>query len=105
MTVKEMNKLSVDLSAAQSTIDKLQAERDALQRRVDWLEKQIFGQKSEKTSVILDTDNEQLGLFNEAEIECTAPATVNIPAHSRKAKRTRKETYENLPVEEVIHHA
>ena len=53
MTVKEMNKLSADLSAAQSTIDKLQAERDALQRRVDWLEKQIFGQKSEKTSVIL----------------------------------------------------
>ena len=100
-----MNKLSADLSAAQSTIDKLQAERDALQRRVDWLEKQIFGQKSEKTSVILDTDNEQLGLFNEAEIECTAPATVNMPAHSRKAKRTRKETYENLPVEEVIHHA
>lgn len=105
MTVKEMNKLSADLSAAQSTIDKLQAERDALQRRVDWLEKQIFGQKSEKTTVVLDANSEQLGLFNETEVECTASTTVNIPAHSRKAKRTRKETYENLPVEEVVHHA
>lgn len=105
MTVKEMNKLSADLSAAQSTIDKLQAERDALQRRVDWLEKQIFGQKSEKTTVVLDANSEQLGLFNETEVECTSPTVVNVPAHSRKAKRTRKETYENLPVEEVINHA
>lgn len=105
MTVKEMNKLSADLSAAQSTIDKLQAERDALQRRVDWLEKQIFGQKSEKTTVVLDANSEQLGLFNETEVECTSPTAVNIPAHSRKAKRTRKETYENLPVEEIVHHA
>ena len=103
MTEKTMIQLNADLSAAQSTIDKLQAQNDALQRRIDWLEKQVFGQKSETTSVVLSHDCDQLGLFNEVEVEATPSTTVNVPAHTRKAKRTHKETYENLPVEEVLH--
>ncbi|MBR0485030.1 MAG: IS66 family transposase [Oscillospiraceae bacterium] len=75
-----------------------------LQEQYDWLKKQVFGRKSEQTSVIMDGGT-QLSLFPE-EKEQAVPSvveTVSVPAHQRKKKRTHEEWMSSLPVEEVRH--
>ena len=75
-----------------------------LQEQYDWLKKQVFGRKSEQTSVIMDGGT-QLSLFSE-EKEQAVPSvveTVSVPAHQRKKKRTHEEWMSSLPVEEVRH--
>ena len=52
--------------------------------------------------------DEQMNMFDEAETESDekiAPEekSVKIAAHTRKAKATHKDTFEGLPVEEVVH--
>ena len=44
----------------------LKDELSVLKERLAWFEKQVYGQKSEKTEVVLETA-EQLPLFDEAE--------------------------------------
>ena len=75
-----------------------------LQEQYDWLKKQVFGRKSEQTSVIMDGGT-QLSLFPE-EKEQAVPSveeTVSVPAHQRKKKRTHEEWMSSLPVEEIRH--
>ena len=88
----------------------LEAENERLNKKIDRLEQQLsvvnklhFGPRSEKTEYL----DEQLSLFNEAEKESDGkdPAkekTTVVREHTRKAKRTREELSETLPVEEVI---
>ncbi len=46
----------------------------------------------------------QLGLFNEAEALADEPEGQQIPAHTRKKRKgKRKEFYEGLPTEQIIH--
>lgn len=71
------------------------------------LRKLVYGQKSEKTEVILE-NAEQRCMFNEAEENADKEVRerekdVIVPEHKRKSKRTHEEAFENLPVEEVIH--
>ena len=75
-----------------------------LQEQYDWLKKQVFGRKSEQTSVIMDGGT-QLSLIPE-EKEQAVPSveeTVSVPAHQRKKKRTHEEWMSSLPVEEIRH--
>ena len=75
-----------------------------LQEQYDWLKKQVFGRKSEQTSVIMDGGT-QLSLFSEEKEQAvpSAEETISVPAHQRKKKRTHEEWMSALPVEEVRH--
>lgn len=70
-------------------------------------QKSMYGQSSEKSRYVLGEENGQISLFNEAESESNSKApepdaeTV-VAEHIRKAKRTKKELAETLPVVEVI---
>ena len=68
------------------TIGQLRSENESLKRQLEWFQRQIFGQKSERR--IVDTDSLQLG-FGELTGEGNnppAPATKEIPAHTRREK-------------------
>ena len=82
----------------------LKEEVAELKQQLAWFKKQLYGQKSEKTEVVLDK-GEQTDLFNEAEVTESRreEERVTVTSHTRKAKRTHEETFENLPVEEVVH--
>lgn len=82
-----------------------------LQVKVNWYEEQFrlskqreFGRSSEKSGGGM----EQLGIFNEAEIEAApdAPeeATIEVSYTRRKGKETKEEKLEKLPVEEIEYH-
>lgn len=75
-----------------------------LQEQLDWLKKQVFGRKTERTSVIMDGGT-QLSLFPEEKEQAVSvpEKTITVPEHQRKAKRTHDEWMSNLPVKEVRH--
>ena len=71
---------------------------------MDWLRKQLFGRKTEQTSVIMEGGT-QLSMFsdeNEQKPE-KAEEAVTIAEHKRKKKRTHDDWMSNLPVQEVVH--
>ena len=91
----------------ENEITELKEENAELKRQLSVLKKMAFGSKSEKTKQI-ETNPEQISLFNEAETEQSVSAReeekeIVVTGHSRKKKRTRDEIFKDLPVEEVIH--
>lgn len=84
----------------------LKEEVSDLRQQLAMYKKALYGQRSEKTSVILDTA-EQLNLFDEAETEASRKGRETEPVvvgtHTRKPKRTHDEMLKDLPVEEVVH--
>lgn len=90
--------------ALRNEISILKEQLALLQEQLDWLKKQVFGRKTEQTSVIMDSGT-QLSLFPaEKEQAVSAPEkTITVPEHHRKAKRTHDEWMSNLPVKEVRH--
>lgn len=83
----------------------LKEEVEELKRQLNVLKKMAFGKKSEKTNI--ETNTEQLSLFNEAEKEQSVSAReeekdIVVTGHSRKKKRTRDEIFKDLPVKEEI---
>ena len=90
-----------ELSAKYATI---QEEFALMQQQMDWLRKQLFGRKTEQTSVIMEGGT-QLSMFsdeNEQKPE-KAEEAVTIAEHKRKKKRTHDDWMSNLPVQEVVH--
>jgi transposase len=83
----------------------LKDELSVLKERLAWFEKQVYGQKSEKTEVVLE-NAEQLPLFDEAEqtadVNLKNPEYIDVKA-SKRIKRTRDEIYADMEVEEVYH--
>lgn len=95
------------LVASNARVTSLEQERDELQCRVNNLEKVVYGPKSEKTEVVFE-HGEQMNIFDEAEAASTEKIvpeekTIKVSGHTRKVKANHKETFENLPVEEVVH--
>lgn len=92
-------------TALHEEVSTLKDELAFLKERVAWFEKHFYGQKSEKTEVVLE-NAEQLSFFDEAEQESDvnpkAQQTTAVKAYNR-VKRTRDEIYADLPVEEVFH--
>lgn len=84
-------------------IDEYKAENERLAEAVRLLKSQRFGRSSERSPA------EQLGIFNEAEVEADAErdaaeaeeATVDVPAHTRRKRGGRKPLPENLPRVEI----
>lgn len=89
------------------TNNALKEENSELKEQLAYLKKMLYGQKSEKTETVMP-NAEQLNFFNEAETNSDiqinqAGKTVTFTARPKKAKRTHKETFENLEIKEVIH--
>lgn len=77
-----------------------------LKEQLAYLKKMVFGQKSEKSEIVMP-NAVQINLFNEDEFDGDIQfeqtgKTVTFTV-KRKTKRTHKETFENLEVKEVIH--
>ena len=83
----------------------LKDENAELKEQLAQLKKFVYGQKSEKTEVILE-GAEQIPMFDETEQESDINPktlqTTEVKAHKR-TKRTRDEIMADLPVEEVFH--
>ena len=83
----------------------LKDENAELKEQLAQLKKFVYGQKSEKTEVILE-GAEQIPMFDEAEqksdVNPKTLQTTEVKAHKR-TKRTRDEIMADLPVEEVFH--
>ena len=96
MTEQEIEKLIADYTALRNDYKELSAkyatmkeEFALMQQQMDWLRKQMFGRKTEQTSVIMEGGT-QLSMFsdeNEKESDKTEKA-VTITEHKRKKKRT-----------------
>lgn len=71
---------------------------------MEWLKKQVFGRKTEQTTVIMDGST-QLSMFPEENGQAVSlPAKeITVPEHKRKKKRTHDEWMSELPVEEIFH--
>lgn len=94
------NELPNDISELKKIILKQQNEIQGLTDLVALLRRKQFGKSSEKVN------NEQLGMFDEAEIESQAPEvedeeSIKVPEHDRKRGK-RLKLPDNLPREEVI---
>ncbi len=101
------------MNTVESTIEKLEEENNLLKQqnaelitKVNWYEEQFrlskqreFGRSSEKSTP------EQLGIFNEAEIEAKPDAqeqaTIEISYTRRKGKETKEEKLKNVPLETI----
>ena len=85
----------------------LEEENADLKQQLALLKKALYGQKSEKTQVIMEDDG-QLSLFNEAEDTAEEKIIekadkITVVTHERKKHSTHKDSFENLENEEIIH--
>ncbi|MBQ1389695.1 MAG: IS66 family transposase, partial [Clostridia bacterium] len=105
---KTTEELIAENAALRSEKERLEREKEEMERRIAFLEKTVFGSKSEK-KILKQENSAQMSLFDEAENECrmeevkAEPETVTVPEHKRKKKRTRDEIMKELPEEEVVH--
>lgn len=97
------------LSAKDSLIAQQQEKIAYLNQQIEWFRKKIFGSKSEKSiyidpaqKTLFSPKTEDSALSDAATEQATEEKTVRVPAHERKAKRSRKEIYDKLPHEEEI---
>lgn len=99
---KDNQMLAQENAALRKEVNILKEQLALLQEQFDWLKKQVFGRKTEQTSVIMD-GGAQLSLFpEEKEQAVSAPEkTVTVPEHQRKAKRTHDDWMSELPIEEI----
>lgn len=104
MSEQDIEKLVADHAALQSENAVLKEELAQMQEQMAWLKKQIFGRKTEQSSVIMDGGT-QLPLFPglQAPTVKKAKETVTVPEHKRKKKRTHDDWMSELPVEEIEH--
>jgi len=85
------------LSAKDSLIAQQQEEIAYLNQQIDWFRKKYFGSKSEKT-IYIDPNQKKLfsskaednNLLDESPGQATEEKTTHVPAHDRKARRSRK---------------
>ena len=104
MSEQDIEKLIENYSKAQTENATLKEEMALMQSQLDWFKKQMFGRKSEQSSIILE-GGEQLTLMpdEKAVSEKASEETIIVPEHKRKKKRTFEEAMADLPVEKVVH--
>ena len=105
MSERDIQKLVADHAALQNENAILKEQLALVQEQFEWLKKQVFGRKTEQTSVIFDTyEGTQLSMFPKEEQAVSVPIeTVTVPEHKRKKKRTHDDWMSELPVEEVLY--
>lgn len=104
MSEQDIEKLVADHAALQSENAVLKEELALAQEQLAWLKKQIFGRKTEQTSVIME-NGQQLQLFPgmQAPAASKPEETVTVPEHKRKKKRSHDDWMSTLPLEEIEH--
>ena len=104
MSEHDIQKLVADHAALRDENAVLKEELALAQEQLAWLKKQVFGRKTEQTSVIAGSDM-QLSFFpvTDDENSYVADRTITVPEHKRKKKRTHCDWMSELPVEEVLH--
>ncbi len=104
-TVNNDTTLAQENAALRNKVAVLEEQLSLMQEQFEWLKKQVFGRKTEQTSVIFDTnEGTQLSMFPKEEQVVSAPIeAVTVPDHKRKKKRTHDDWMSELPVEEVLH--
>ena len=104
MSEHDIQKLVADHAALQNENAVLKEELALAQEQLAWLKKQVFGRKTEQTSVIMGNDT-QLSFFpvNDNQSSPVADDAITVPEHKRKKKRTHDDWMSGLPVEEVLH--
>jgi transposase len=105
MTQLEANAMSNRISTLEAEKEALSAENKKLQQQVAYLQKHLFGRKSEKTNVVFSG---QIDLFDEAEQElkkkASEPELQTIKEHRRKKSvGQREKLIEDLPHEEKLY--
>lgn len=101
---KDEQSLAQENAALRNEVNNLKEQLALLQEQFDWLKKQVFGRKTEQTSVIM-VGGTQLTLFpdeKEQAVSVTEKSIV-VPEHQRKPKCTHKEWMSNLPIKEERH--
>ena len=100
------NELSTahELAALRNENTILKEQLSLVQQQLEWLKRQVFGRKTEQTSVIMDGGT-QLTLFPDKEEQTVSHPEKNItvPEHQRKKRRTHDEWMSKLPVEKVVY--
>lgn len=108
----KINHLQIENDEFRGKIENLKSRNDSLELLVHNMNemltkgrKMMFGRSSEQLRYV--EGYEQLSFFNEAETESDASEPepkedILVPAHTRKAKRTKEELTESLPHKEVI---
>lgn len=107
LSVEKEQYFRAQIAALTEKNNDLREENLELKEQLAYLKKMMFGQKTEKTQVIMP-NAVQLDLFNEDEIDGDIQfeqTEKTVTFKVRKSKRTHKETFENLEVKEVIHKA
>ena len=105
MTQQEANAMNNRISTLEAEKEALSSENKKFQQQVAYLQKHLFGRKSEKTSVVFDG---QIDLFDEAEQESkkkvSEPELQTIKEHRRKKSvGQREKLMEDLPHEEKLY--
>ena len=98
------NELLKENAALKNEVSMLKEEMALMQSQLDWFKKQMFGRKTEQSSVIFE-GGEQLSLMPDEKVvsEKDHEETITVPEHKRKKKRTFEKAMADLPVEKVIH--
>ncbi len=104
ISVKTNTELAMENAALKNEVSILKEQLALLREQFEWLRKQIFGGKTEQTSVIMENGT-QLSLFPEEKEPAASLSakTITVPEHQRKPKRTHDEWMSNLPIDEVRH--
>jgi hypothetical protein len=72
-------------------------------QQLEWFRKQVFGRKTEQTSVVMDF-GVQLSMFEKDKAETVSAAqAVTVPEHKRRKKRTHDDWMSGLPIKEEHH--
>ena len=98
-----ISQLNDTIALLNKSLQESQKREAVMQEQIDYLTKKLFGRSSEKH--VTPTEG-QLSLFDEAENEADPDAlepdeVIEIPAHTRKPKKTNKDKYADLPVRDV----
>ena len=101
---KKTQLLEQENTALRNEVNILKEQLALLQEQFDWLKKQVFGRKTEQTSVIMGGST-QLSMFQDEKKQAVSVSEkmVTVPEHQRKAKRTHEEWMSNLPIKEERH--
>ena len=89
ITVENDMSLAQENAALRNKVTVLEEQLCMMQEQFEWLKKQVFGRKTEQTSVIMN-EGTQLSMFPEENVQAVSSfsETINVPAHQRKKKRT-----------------
>ena len=115
-----LDAMQEQLALLQKAVDRLTKQNQQKDERIGELEQALlnmqrarFGQQSEKRKYVLDDGTEQMSMFGEEDSvtenmsdkdQAASPedtGEIEVAAHTRKARRTHKELFGSLPVEEI----